>query len=124
ANLTVLREAVLELGARGAQDSLCNVAMVRIVAGFPSAPLLAGLEARGIDYVARLKANCALDRLAAPYMKWACDLQMDRFFLVMSHDHEQLKGDVWPATESAECPNTGLSGKAHEAAHDRPSAPL
>lgn len=52
-----------------AQASLCKVAMVRIDAGFPSASLLAGLEARGIDYVARLKANPALDRLAVPYMK-------------------------------------------------------
>ena len=52
-----------------AQASLCAVAMVRIDAGFPSASLLAGLEARGIDYVARLKANPVLDRLAAPYMK-------------------------------------------------------
>lgn len=52
-----------------AQASLCDVAMVRIDAGFPSASLLAGLEARGIDYVARLKANPVLDRLAAPYMK-------------------------------------------------------
>lgn len=43
--------------------------MVRIDAGFPSAKLLAGLKARGVDYVARLKANPALDRLAAPYMK-------------------------------------------------------
>ena len=45
-----------------AQAGLCEVAMVRIDAGFPSASLLAGLEARGIDYVARLKANPALDR--------------------------------------------------------------
>ena len=52
-----------------AQASLCEVAMVRIDAGFPSATLLAGLEARGIDYVARLRANPALDRLAAPHMK-------------------------------------------------------
>ena len=52
-----------------AQASLCEVAMVRIDAGFPSATLLGGLEARGIDYVARLRANAALDRLAAPYMK-------------------------------------------------------
>ena len=49
-----------------ARAQLCKVAMVR---GFPSATLLAGLEARGIDYVARLRANPALDRLAAPYMK-------------------------------------------------------
>jgi hypothetical protein len=52
-----------------AQASLCEVAMVRIDAGFPSAGLLAGLEARKIDYVARLRANPALDRLAAPHMK-------------------------------------------------------
>ena len=52
-----------------AQASLCDVAMVRIDAGFPSAALLAGLEARGIDCVARLRANPALDRLAAPHMK-------------------------------------------------------
>ena len=49
-----------------AQASLCDVAMVRIDAGSPSAGLLAGLEGRGIDYVARLRANPALDRLAAP----------------------------------------------------------
>ena len=52
-----------------AQATLCDVAMVRIDAGFPSATLLAGPEARGIDYVARLRANPALDRLAAPHMK-------------------------------------------------------
>lgn len=43
--------------------------MVRMDAGFPSTSLLAGLDARGIDYVARLRANAVLDRLAAPYMK-------------------------------------------------------
>lgn len=52
-----------------AQASLCEIAMVRIDAGFPSAALLAGLEARGIDYVSRLRANPALDREAAPHMK-------------------------------------------------------
>jgi Transposase DDE domain group 1 len=52
-----------------AQKSFCDVAMVRIDAGFPSAALLAGLEARGIDYVSRLRANPVLDRLADPFMK-------------------------------------------------------
>ncbi|MCC6383478.1 MAG: transposase [Dehalococcoidia bacterium] len=52
-----------------AQKSLCEVAMVRIDAGFPSGTLLAGLETRGIDYVSRLRANPVLDRLAAPLMK-------------------------------------------------------
>ncbi len=52
-----------------AQESLCDVAMVRIDAGFPSATLLAGLDARDIDYVSRLRANPVLDRLAEPFMK-------------------------------------------------------
>lgn len=52
-----------------ARKSFCDVAMVRIDAGFPSATLLAGLEARGIDYVSRLRANPVLDRLAEPCMK-------------------------------------------------------
>ena len=52
-----------------AQKNFCDVAMVRIDAGFPSAALLAGLDARGIDYVSRLRANAALDRLAEPHMK-------------------------------------------------------
>jgi len=62
------RDVILDVVDR-AQGGLCKVAMVRMDAGFPSAALLAGLEARGIDYVARLRANPALDRLAAPYMK-------------------------------------------------------
>lgn len=52
-----------------ARKSFCDVAMVRIDAGFPSAALLAGLEAREIDYVSRLPANRVLDRLAEPCMK-------------------------------------------------------
>jgi hypothetical protein len=42
---------------------------VRIDAGFPSAALLAGLEARGIDYVSCLRDNAAPQRLADPLMK-------------------------------------------------------
>jgi len=61
-----------------AQQSFCDVAMVRIDAGFPSAALLAGFDARNIDCVSRLKANRVLanrvlanrvlDRLAEPHM--------------------------------------------------------
>ncbi len=43
--------------AEGALDVILDVAMVRIDAGFPSARLLAGLEARGINYVSRLRAK-------------------------------------------------------------------
>ena len=38
-------------------------------AGFPEERLLAGLEARGTPYVARLRNNRALDRLAGPHLK-------------------------------------------------------
>ena len=38
-----------------AQASLCNVAMVRIDAGFPSTSLLAGLEAAGSTMLRDLK---------------------------------------------------------------------
>jgi hypothetical protein len=40
------------------------VALVRLDAGFPSEHLLGGLEGSGIDYVARIKKNQVLDRLA------------------------------------------------------------
>ena len=62
-------DVVLDVVDRARESGLCDVAMVRMDAGFPSATLLAGLEARNIDYVARLRANPALDRKAAPYMK-------------------------------------------------------
>ena len=52
-----------------ARKTFCDVAMVRIDAGFPSAALLAGLDGRGIDHVSRLRANPVLDRLAEPCMK-------------------------------------------------------
>ncbi len=52
-----------------ARKTFCDVAMVRIDAGLPSAALLAGLDGRGIDYVSRLRANLVLDRLAEPCMK-------------------------------------------------------
>jgi hypothetical protein len=60
-------DAILDVVDR-ARKSFCDVAMVRIDAGFPSATLLAGLEARGIDYVSRLRANAALGLLARPFM--------------------------------------------------------
>jgi hypothetical protein len=62
-------DVILDVVDRAQAAELCKVAMVRMDAGFPSAALLAGLQARGIDYVARLRANPVLDRLAAPYMK-------------------------------------------------------
>src|SRR4051794_3957356 len=51
------------------EGSMCQVAAVRMDAGFPEERLLAGLERRGTPYVARLRNNRALDRLAGPYLK-------------------------------------------------------
>jgi len=58
---------VLDLLTR-VQTTLCQVALVRIDAGFPSEPLLAGLEGNRTPYVARIKNNKALDRLAAAHL--------------------------------------------------------
>ena len=51
------------------EGTMCQVAMVRMDAGFPEERLLAGLEARGTPYVARLRNNQALDRMAAPQLR-------------------------------------------------------
>jgi hypothetical protein len=53
----------------GVERELCQVASVRMDAGFPEEKLLSGLEARGTPYVARVKNNAVLDRLAEPYLK-------------------------------------------------------
>ncbi len=51
------------------ERELCQVAAVRIDAGFPEEKLLSSLEGRGTPYVARVKNNPVLDRMAAPYLK-------------------------------------------------------
>lgn len=61
-------EFILPLLAR-VERELCQVASVRIDAGFPEDELLSALEARGTPYVARVKNNAVLDRLAAPHVQ-------------------------------------------------------
>src|SRR5919202_1567763 len=51
------------------EGRMCQVAMVRMDAGFPEEGLLSGLEARGTPYVARVRNNRVLDRMAAPHLK-------------------------------------------------------
>jgi hypothetical protein len=46
----------------------CVVASVRFDAGFPDGPTLDGLEKRGTPYVARVKNNAVLNRMAEPYL--------------------------------------------------------
>ena len=50
------------------EEKLCQVASVRIDAGFPEENLMAALGKRRTPYVARIKNNGALDRLAQPYL--------------------------------------------------------
>jgi DDE family transposase len=51
------------------EATMCQVAMVRMDAGFPEETLLAGLEARGTPYVARIRNNRVLDRMAGPHLR-------------------------------------------------------
>jgi Transposase DDE domain group 1 len=51
------------------EKQLCQVAAVRMDAGFPEEKLLSGLEQRETPYVARVKNNPVLDRMALPYLR-------------------------------------------------------
>ena len=51
-----------------AERSLCEKATVRFDAGYPGEALMAALEARGTHYVARVRNNAVLKRLALPAM--------------------------------------------------------
>lgn len=48
--------------------TLCQVAAVRMDAGFPEERLLHALEQRRTPYVARVRNNAVLDRMAAPFL--------------------------------------------------------
>lgn len=60
-------EFVLDIVER-VEKKLCQVASVRLDAGFPEEKLLAGLEARLTPYVARVRNNAVLNRMAEPYL--------------------------------------------------------
>lgn len=53
---------------KAAKTKLCQVAAVRIDAGFPDDATLRGREDEGIPYVARIKNNIVLHRMAEPYL--------------------------------------------------------
>lgn len=62
---------LLDLADR-AEGTLCQEVSFRFDAGFPSEPLMAALEARGdrgTKYVARVRNNAVLDRMAEPYLR-------------------------------------------------------
>jgi hypothetical protein len=54
---------------KDAREKLCQVAAVRIDAGFPDDETLVGLEREAVPYVARIKNNAVLDKMAEPYLK-------------------------------------------------------
>ncbi len=58
---------ILEL-VKIAREKLCQVAAVRMDAGFPDDETLSGLEAERVPYVARIKNNPVLDKMAEPYL--------------------------------------------------------
>jgi hypothetical protein len=51
------------------EQQLCQVAAVRLDAGFPEEKVLSGMERRTTPYVARVKNNAVLDRMAEPYLR-------------------------------------------------------
>lgn len=51
------------------EKQMCQVAALRIDAGFPEEKLLAALEKRGTPYVARVRNNATLDKLAEPHLR-------------------------------------------------------
>ena len=51
------------------EENLCQVAAVRIDAGYPDEELLCALETRRTPYVSRVRNNKVLNRMAAPYLK-------------------------------------------------------
>jgi hypothetical protein len=75
----VLREGTAHTAAGGidfvlqlldnAERELCQVAALRIDAGFPEENILRALEDRRTPYVARVKNNAVLDRMAEPFLK-------------------------------------------------------
>ena len=54
---------------KAAREKLCQVAAVRMDAGFPDDETLSGLEQEGIPYVAHIKNNAVLDKMAEPFLK-------------------------------------------------------
>jgi hypothetical protein len=62
--VTVIRDVVAR-----AEHELCQVALIRFDAGFPGEEQLSALERDRTPYIARLKANKALDRIGAPCKK-------------------------------------------------------
>ena len=59
------------------EKHVCQVASVRMDAGFPEDKLLSALEQRDVGYVARIRKNLRLDRLAQPYLETTPDLVPD-----------------------------------------------
>lgn len=51
------------------EREVCQVASVRMDAGFPEEELLSSLEARRVGYVARIRKNERLKRLAEPFLQ-------------------------------------------------------
>jgi hypothetical protein len=76
------------------EREVCQVASVRMDAGFPSEPLLAGLEERQrpVPYVARLRNNPVLDRMAEPYIRALTPIPDDAEHEMWFYEHHYQAG--------------------------------
>jgi hypothetical protein len=75
------------------EKHVCELTFVRMDAGFPADPLLCGLEDRRIPYVARVRNNARLDRMAGPILaipEVAALLPGEEIFAEFSY-----KADTW-----------------------------
>jgi len=68
------------------EKEICDVASVRIDAGFPAEILLAALEDREVGYVARIRGNSRLEALAKPFIDRLCPEPQGEFENLAYHE--------------------------------------
>ena len=108
---------------------LCDLMRVRMVAGFPEPGLLEGLESRSVPYIARIRKNEILNRMAQPYLTqpagrsadepprvWFHELSYqavswDRARRVVRERPGELMDVLDPALSAAPRPKTHYRGK-------------
>ena len=68
---------------------------MRLDAGFPDGQTLTSLESASIDYVARIRNNAVLDRMAEPALvlvEWPGELFLDYFWLITNLQRDHYSG--------------------------------
>ena len=73
---------------------LCGSMIVRMDAGFPEPGLLEGLEKRSVPYIARIRKNKTLDRMAKPYLTQSAGRSSDEGPRVWFHE-QTYQAESW-----------------------------